>query len=227
MEILYEDNHLLAVNKAVGEIVQKDKTDDPSLIETVKAFLIRRDHRPGDVFAVPVHRLDRPTSGVVLFARTSKALSRLSLLFRENAVEKHYWAVTEALPDLPEGQCVHFLKRNEAKNITYPVPEGTRGAKRAELSYQLIASSDRYHLLDITLKTGRHHQIRAQLKAMGCPIRGDLKYGYPRSNKDGGIDLHARSLSFVHPVSRQLLTITAPPPKNNPLWAFFAEAVSH
>ncbi len=224
MEIIYEDNHLLVVNKEVGEIVQKDKTGDDSLIEIIKAYLIKRDNRPGDVFVVPVHRLDRPTTGVVVFARTSKALQRMSNLFQTQAVEKHYWAITERAPDKAEGKLENYLKKNEKKNMSYVVQAGVKEAKKATLNYKITGSSDRYTLLDIKLETGRHHQIRVQLSNIGCPIRGDLKYGYPRSNRNSGINLHARSIAFVHPVSKKPLTIIADPPRKDQLWSFFLEA---
>lgn len=224
MKIIYEDNHLLVVNKAVGEIVQQDKTGDDSLVEIIKKFLIRRDKRTGDVFLVPVHRLDRPTSGVVIFARTSKALSRMATLFQSRDVEKHYWAICGNQPDPPEGTLEDWVKKNEKKNMSFVVPEGTRDAKKARLTYRLVGSSDRYSLVDIDLQTGRHHQIRVQLGKIGCPVRGDLKYGYPRSNRDGGINLHARSVSFVHPVKKEKMTIVADPPSTDLLWGFFSGA---
>lgn len=221
MKIIYEDNHLLAVNKEAGEIVQPDKTGDDSLIEIIKKWIINRDKKPGDIFLVPVHRLDRPVSGVVLFARTSKALARMNQLFSEQKVKKSYWAITAQIPEPQDGQIVSWLKKNESKNMSYLVNEGTKEAKRAVLDYRLLAASDRYALLEIDLQTGRHHQIRVQLASIGCPIRGDLKYGYPRSNSDGSISLHSRSIEFIHPVKKEPLRIVAEPQTKDNLWRYF------
>lgn len=225
MKIIYEDNHLLAVNKEAGEIVQPDKTGDVSLIETIKKWIITRDKKPGDIFLVPIHRLDRPVSGVILFARTSKALSRMNQLFSEQKIKKSYWAITAKIPEPQKGQVVSWLKKNEAKNMSYLVGEGTKGAKKAVLDYQLLAASDRYSLLEVALQTGRHHQIRVQLASIGCPIRGDLKYGYSRTNSDGSISLHSRSLEFIHPVKKELIRITADPPQKDNLWNYFYSVV--
>lgn len=218
MNILYEDNHLIAVNKTCNEIVQGDKTGDTPLSEAVKQYIKIKYDKPGEVFLGVTHRLDRPTSGVVLFARTSKALARLNDMFRSHSqIEKTYWAITANAPAEPEGRLEHWLTRNEQQNKSYVSKGGSAGAKQAVLTYRVIAHSDRYHLLEIKLETGRHHQIRCQLAAIGCPIKGDLKYGAKRSNPDGGISLHARQIRFVHPVSQENICITAPVPDDN-LW---------
>ncbi len=223
--ILFEDNHLIAVNKLIAEISQGDATGDTSLGDEIKEFIRVRDEKPGNVYLAVIHRLDRPASGVMLFAKTSKAASRMSRLFREGKVEKRYWAVVATRPSQSAATLTHYLKRNASKNKSFPVGETEAGAKSAELSYELIGESDRYYLLEITMHTGRHHQIRAQLAAVGCPIKGDLKYGFPRSNRNGGIHLHARSISFHHPVGDQLVEITAPPP-SDALWDFFNATLS-
>ena len=211
MTILYEDNHLLAINKRPGQIVQGDKTGDEPLSEMLKRFIKERDHKPGNVFCGVVHRIDRPVSGVVLFAKTSKALSRMNLLIQQRELKKIYWAITKNAPPHPNGTLSDYLVRNERLNKTFVVSAGDEGAKLAELDYRLLAlSNGGYHLLEIDLHTGRHHQVRCQLAHMGCPIKGDLKYGAPRSNPDGSISLHARSVSFIHPVSKQPVTIEAP-----------------
>ncbi|MBP5477382.1 MAG: RluA family pseudouridine synthase [Paludibacteraceae bacterium] len=218
MTILYEDNHLIAVNKACGELVQGDKTGDPSLIDSLKAYIRDKCHKPGEVFLGLPHRIDRPTSGVVLFARTGKALSRLCEVFKGHTdIQKVYWAVTAQCPSEPEGTLRHLLVRNEKMNKSFVVSPGARlpehqKAQEAVLHYRVIAHSQRYHLLEVRLETGRHHQIRCQLAAIGCPIKGDLKYGAKRSNPDGGISLHARSITLLHPVRKETMTITAPAP---------------
>lgn len=224
MEVVYEDNHIIIVNKRSGEIVQGDKTGDEPLSETVKAYIKEAYHKPGNVFLGVVHRLDRPVSGLVVFARTSKALSRLNEMFRVGDVHKTYWAIVKDKPAVEEGTLTHWLVRNEKQNKSYAYDTERPGAKQAILHYRLIASSDRYYLLEIDLKTGRHHQIRCQLAHMGCPIKGDLKYGFERSNRDGGISLHARSAALIHPVSKLPLQIEAPVP-DDPLWQALAEAV--
>lgn len=218
--ILYEDNHLIAVNKLPGEIVQGDKTGDEPLSEAVKRYIKEKYNKPGEVFLGVVHRLDRPVSGVVVFARTSKALSRMNDLFRERKTEKTYWAVVQHKPVQESGSLVNFLWKNESQNKSYVTEEGRAGASRSWLDYSLIASSDRYFLLEVKPHTGRHHQIRVQLSNMGCPIKGDLKYGADRSNEDGSIHLHARRLTFIHPVSQQEIKIVAPVPEDR-LWRFF------
>lgn len=223
MTILYEDNHIIAVNKTCNEIVQGDKTGDTPLLDVVKAYIKQKYNKPGEVFLGLPHRLDRPTSGVVLFARTSKALVRLNAMFQtHDAIQKTYWAITANCPNPTEGRLVHYLRRVEKENKSYVAKPGGKDVKEARLRYRLIAKSDRYHLLEIALETGRHHQIRCQLAAIGCPIKGDLKYGAPRSNPDGGISLHARSISFIHPVSKEPITITAPVPADA-LWQAFSK----
>lgn len=208
--ILYEDNHLLIFNKRSGEIVQADKTEDEALNGTLRAFIAQRDAKPGAVFLGVVHRLDRPVSGAVVFAKTSKALERINKAFREGAIHKKYWALVGNRPEKDEDLLVHYLTRNEDKNKTYASRTPKPGSKEARLGYKLLQSTERYFLLEITLYTGRHHQIRAQLAAIGCPIKGDLKYGAPRSNPDGSISLHARSVRFIHPVKKEEMEIIAP-----------------
>ena len=218
MTVLYEDNHLIIVNKQAGEIVQGDKTGDAPLSDIVKDWLKEKHNKPGNVYLGVVHRLDRPVSGVVLFAKTSKALPRLNKMFAEhNKVNKTYWAIVQNRPALPEGTLTHWLTRQEKNNTARAYDREVSGSKKAVLDYRLIASTDRYHLLEIHLQTGRHHQIRCQLAKMGCPIKGDLKYGAPRSNPDGSISLHARNLTIEHPVSHENISITAPVPEDN-LW---------
>ncbi len=208
--ILYEDNHLLILNKRAGEIVQGDKTGDEPLSETLKAFIAQRDGKPGHVFMGVPHRLDRPVSGAVLFAKTSKALERMSGMFRDGNVHKTYWALTTARPDAGQGELVHWLRRDEKQNKSFASETQKPDAKRAVLRYRVLRDTDRYHLVEVELLTGRHHQIRCQLSAIGCPIKGDLKYGAPRSNRDGGISLHARTVSFVHPIRKEEISVTAP-----------------
>lgn len=225
MTVLYEDNHIIAVNKACGEIVQGDKTGDIPLLDSVKAYIKQKYNKPGDVFLGLPHRIDRPTSGVVLFARTSKALARLNALFQtHDQIRKTYWAIVEKAPKQPEGRLENCLLRREAQNKSYVVPPDTKGAKQAILTYRTLAHGNRYTLLEIHLLTGRHHQIRCQLAAIGCSVKGDLKYGAKRSNPDGGISLHAREIAFTHPVSRELITITAPVP-SDPLWYVLASKI--
>jgi len=220
-EILYEDNHLLIVNKRSGDIVQGDKTGDIPLLELLKKYIGTKYHKPGKVFLGLVHRLDRPVSGAVIFARTSKALTRLTNMVKEREITKIYWALVNNAPAEESGRLEHYLKKNESLNKSLVVHRDTPGAKKALLHYRLIASSKTIHLIEVELFTGRHHQIRAQLAAMGCPIRGDLKYGAARSNPDGSIDLHARKLSFNHPVAKQQITVTAPLPDSGS-WKHFA-----
>lgn len=218
MQILYEDNHIIAVSKTCHEIVQGDKTGDIPLSETVKAYIKEKYQKPGEVFLGVTHRLDRPTTGIVLFARTSKALSRLNEMFKSHEkIQKTYWAIVQTPPPTSQGRLENYLWRNEKQNKSFVAKPGTKDAKRAVLSYTTIAQSDRYTLLEINLETGRHHQIRCQLAAIGCPIKGDLKYGAKRSNPDGGISLHARKIEFIHPVSKLPITITAPVPEDT-LW---------
>lgn len=217
MDVLYEDNHVIVVNKRSGDIVQGDKTGDVPLSDDVKAYIKERYAKPGEVFLGVVHRLDRPVSGVVLFARTSKALSRLSEMFRTRAVKKTYWAIVGNQPTQTEGTLTHWLTRNEKTNTARAYDREVPGSKQAILDYRVIARSDRYFLLEVNLHTGRHHQIRCQLSKIGCPIKGDLKYGAPRSNPDGGISLHARRIQFEHPVSHLPIDVTAPVPSDR-LW---------
>lgn len=212
--ILYEDNHLLVVNKRAGEIVQGDRTGDECLAETLKAFVAQRDGKPGQVFMGIPHRLDRPVSGIVVFAKTSKALERLAAMFREGEVHKTYWALCCAAPSAPEGELEDWLVRNEKMNKSFIAKAGNREAKLARLQYRYLGPTERYYLIEVELLTGRHHQIRCQLAGMGCVIKGDLKYGAPRSNPDGGISLHSRHISLVHPVRKTPLELTAPLPSS-------------
>ena len=220
MIVVYEDNHIIIVNKTTSEIVQGDKTGDIPLSEVVKQYIKKEYAKPGSVFLGVVHRLDRPVSGLVVFAKTSKALSRLNEMFRKGDVHKTYWAIVKTCPPTEEGDLVHYLVRNEKQNKSYAYDKEVKGSKKAVLHYRLIGHSDNYYLLEIDLKTGRHHQIRCQLAKIGCPIKGDLKYGFPRSNADGGICLHARRVCFVHPVSKKLVDVVAPTPADN-LWNSF------
>jgi len=220
VEVLYEDNHIIIVNKRAGEIVQGDKTGDVPLVETVKEYIKERYAKPGAVFLGVTHRVDRPVSGVVVFARTSKALARLNDMFRTQQVQKTYWAVVRELPPQPEATLTHWLVRNERMNKSFAYDSERSGAKRASLTYRVIGKSERYHLLEVHLHTGRHHQIRCQLAHIGSPIVGDLKYGAPRSNPDGSICLHARTIEFEHPVSHIQIRVEAPLP-DLPLWHKF------
>ena len=220
MTVVYEDNHIIVVNKTASEIVQADKTGDTPLSETVKQYLKEKYQKPGNVFLGVTHRLDRPVSGLVIFAKTSKALTRLNEMFRAGEVKKTYWAVVKNAPKESEGELVHFLVRNEKQNKSYAYDKEVPNSKKAVLDYRLIGRSENYYLLEVDSKTGRHHQIRCQLAKMGCPIKGDLKYGSPRSNPDGSICLHARRVRFVHPVSKELIELKAPLPEGN-LWKGF------
>ncbi|WP_148332223.1 RluA family pseudouridine synthase [Bacteroides acidifaciens] len=220
MTVVYEDNHIIVVNKTASEIVQADKTGDTPLSESVKLYLKEKYQKLGNVFIGVTHRLDRPVSGLVIFAKTSKALTRLNDMFRTSEVKKTYWAVVKNAPKEPEGELVHFLVRNEKQNKSYAYDKEVPNSKKAILDYRLIGRSENYFLLEVDLKTGRHHQIRCQLAKMGCPIKGDLKYGFPRSNPDGSICLHARRVRFVHPVSKELIELEAPLPDGN-LWKGF------
>ena len=220
MTVVYEDNHIIVVNKTASEIVQADKTGDTPLSETVKQYLKEKYQKPGNVFLGVTHRLDRTVSGLVIFAKTSKALTRLNEMFRTSEVKKTYWAVVKNAPKESEGELVHFLVRNEKQNKSYAYDKEVPNSKKAVLDYRLIGRSENYYLLEVDLKTGRHHQIRCQLAKMGCPIKGDLKYGSPRSNPDGSICLHARRVRFVHPVSKELIELKAPLPEGN-LWKGF------
>ena len=218
MTVLYEDNHIIAVNKTCSEIVQGDKTGDAPLSETVKAYIKEKYNKPGEVFLGVTHRLDRPTSGVVLFARTSKALTRLNDMFKSHEqIRKTYWAIVQGKPKLPEARLENYLIRNEKQNKSYIAKPGAKDAKLAILTYKTLTVGEHYSLLEINLETGRHHQIRCQLAAIGCPVKGDLKYGAKRSNQDGGICLHARQIEFEHPVSHEQINIIAPTPKDS-IW---------
>jgi 23S rRNA pseudouridine1911/1915/1917 synthase len=217
LDILFEDNHLIVVNKQPGQLVQGDITGDVSLDLLLKQYIKKKYNKPGDVFLGVVHRIDRPASGVVVFARTSKALSRMNELFREKQVQKTYWAIVREMPNPEEGRLKHFLLRKESKNRSFAYDKSKSGTKEAILDYALIFRVAKYSLLEIQLHTGRHHQIRCQLAKIGSPIKGDLKYGYPQSNNDGNISLHARSIEFIHPVQKQPILIKAPVPVD-PLW---------
>ncbi len=218
--VLHEDNHLIVVNKEASEIVQGDITGDKPLSEEVKSFLKTKYNKPGNVFTGVVHRIDRPVSGAVIFAKTGKGLSRMNELVKNHGVKKTYWAIVQNRPEEPSGELVSYLWRDQKKNKSFPVKKTKAGAKQAILTYKLIGESQKYFLLEVDLKTGRHHQIRVQLASMGCPIKGDLKYGAPRSNPDGSISLHARKIEFNHPIKKEKLSITAPAPQDE-LWNFF------
>ena len=230
MTVLYEDNHIIAVNKTCNEIVQGDKTGDTPLSEIVKVYIKDKYNKPGEVFLGVPHRLDRPTSGVVLFARTSKALMRLNEMFKGKSIRKTYWAIVQGAPKIPEARLENYLIRNEAQNKSYiaktqKLNEERKEAKLAILNYRTLVKGEHYTLLEINLETGRHHQIRCQLAEIGCPVKGDLKYGAKRSNPDGGICLHARQIEFVHPVSKQNICITAPVP-DDALWRALTTQIS-
>lgn len=222
-EIIYEDNHLIAVNKRPGEIVQGDKTGDEPLSEKVKNILKTKYNKPGAVFLGVVHRIDRPVSGIVLFAKTSKALERINRMFRDKEIRKTYWAVVKKKPAPESGLLVRYLIKNEKLNKSFASPVPKKDYLESTLEYKLVCSSDSYHLLEINPHTGRHHQIRVMLADIGCPIKGDLKYGFDRSNKDGSIHLHARGIRFIHPVSGEEISISAAPPSTDPVWRYFSE----
>ena len=217
LQVLYEDNHLIIINKRVGDIVQGDKTEDLPLSEVVKQYIADKYQKPGNIYLGVVHRLDRPTSGAVVFARTSKALERLNKMLREKQIQKTYWAIVKNKPEDTNGTLVNYLKKNPKNNKATVFNRETEGSKKAVLHYQVLKKLDNYYLLEVDLETGRHHQIRAQLAAIGSPIKGDLKYGFPRSNPDGGIHLHARKIEFVHPVSKIKIEVLAATP-NDPVW---------
>jgi 23S rRNA pseudouridine1911/1915/1917 synthase len=219
-EIIYEDNHLIIVNKGVSDIVQEDKTGDDSLEMLIKAFIKERDQKPGNVFLGVVHRIDRPVSGVVVFAKTSKALTRMNEIFQTREIQKIYWAIVKEKPDKDEGDLENFISRNSKKNKAFIHTKEVKDSKPARLHYRIRAKSDKYYLLEIELYTGRHHQIRAQLAFLGCPVKGDLKYGFARSNKNGGISLHSRSIRFIHPIKNEEIYVEAPPPEDD-LYRFF------
>ncbi len=220
VDVVYEDNHLIIVNKSSSDIVQGDKTGDQPLSEKVAEFLRIKYNKPGDAFIGVVHRLDRPVSGLVIFAKTSKALARMNELFRVDQVKKTYEAIVKNPPPALQGELVHFLVRNPQKNKSFAYDKVQKNAKEARLGYKVIGKSKSFTLLEIDLQTGRHHQIRTQLSKIGCPIKGDLKYGYPRSNSNGGISLHARRISFIHPVSKKEIDVVAPYPEGD-LWNEF------
>ena len=217
LQVLFEDNHLIVINKRPGDIVQGDKTGDQPLSDTVKAFLKKKYDKPGNVYLGVVHRLDRPTSGIVVFAKTSKALPRLNKMFAEKDAKKTYWAIVKNSPEAAEKRLVHWMKRNTKQNKSYANIKEVPDSKKAILTYRILKKLDRYFLLEVDLETGRHHQIRSQLTAIGSPIKGDLKYGFDRSNANGSIHLHARRLRLMHPVKKEPLEIIAPPP-NDPIW---------
>ena len=217
-QIVFEDNHLLVINKKAGQLVQGDKTGDLSLLDLIKNFIKVRDQKPGNVFLGLVHRIDRPTSGLVIYAKTSKALSRLTQMVKNREIKKTYWAVVPKT-EIPKSQrLINYLQKNEKNNKATVFPKATEGAKEAILNYEIIEVLDNFQLLEVDLETGRHHQIRAQLSKIGVPIKGDLKYGSARSNPDGGIHLHARQLEFIHPVTKENIKITAPVPQNDAVW---------
>ena len=222
VNVVYEDNHIIIVNKTASEIVQGDKTGDIPLSETVKQYLKEKYNKPGNVFIGVTHRLDRPVSGLVVLAKTGKALARLNEMFRTGQVKKTYWAIVKNLPPAEEDTLTHYLVRNEKQNKSYAYDREKPGSKLAILHYRLLSRSDNYCLLEVDLKTGRHHQIRCQLAKIGCPIKGDLKYGFPRSNPDGSVSLHACRVSFEHPVSHKLIEVEAPVPEDN-LWKALTE----
>ena len=219
-EILYEDNHLIIINKKNSELVQGDKTGDVSLDKQLKTYIKEKYNKPGSVFIGVIHRLDRPASGAVIFAKTSKALERLNKMFHDKEVDKTYWAIVKNKPPKNSDTLNHYLIRNPDKNKSFAYDHEVKGSKRGSLSYKLIGHSENYYLLEIKLHTGRHHQIRSQLSKIGCPIKGDLKYNYPRSNENGGISLHARKIAFIHPVKKELLEIVAPLPSDD-IWDKF------
>jgi 23S rRNA pseudouridine1911/1915/1917 synthase len=218
LNILYEDNHIIAVNKSNHDLVQGDKTGDVSLDKRIKEYIAKKYKKPGNVYLGIAHRLDRPVSGIVLFAKTSKALTRLNNMFRNNEIKKTYWAIVKDIPPENSGMLVHYMKKNQNQNKSYCYPTMIKDSKKAELSYTILGRSSSFYLLEVNLKTGRHHQIRAQLAHMGCPIKGDLKYGYPRSNNYGGIALHAKRIEFIHPVSKKNIVIEAKPSNEEKIW---------
>ncbi len=222
MNILFEDNHIIVLNKAAGDLVQGDKTGDEPLSEQLKRYLAEKYNKPGNVFVGVVHRLDRPVSGCVIFARTTKALTRLNTMLQNREIEKTYWAIVCGRPQETEGTLVHYMLKNEKQNKSYAYETEKKHSKKAVLHYTVLNAGENYTLLEIKLETGRHHQIRCQLAKLGCPIKGDLKYGAPRSNEDGGISLHARSIQFKHPVIKELISFNAPVPDDK-LWRSFVK----
>jgi 23S rRNA pseudouridine1911/1915/1917 synthase len=226
LEVIYEDNHIIAVNKKPGDIVQGDKTGDSPLSDFVKQYIKDKYKKPGEVFLGTPHRIDRPVSGIVLFARTSKALERLNKMFHDKLVTKTYWAVVKNKPIPESGHLCHYMKKDEARNKSRTYNKEVEGSKKAELDYRLVASLDNYHLIEVNPITGRSHQIRAQLAALGCPIKGDVKYGFARTNQDASIHLHARKIELMHPVQSEPLIITADPPQTDVLWREFLKKMS-
>ena len=222
LEVLYEDNHLIAINKPAGMLVQIDTTGDKALEDLVKEYISVKYEKPGDVFLGVTHRIDRPVSGIVLFAKTTKALTRINEMFKVNKIKKTYWAIVKNRPEKEKATLTHYIFRDTKRNVSRASEKEIPNSKQATLSYSIISSSENYHLLEVDLQTGRHHQIRCQLAKIGCPIKGDLKYGFPRSNPDGGISLHSRQMVFEHPVKKEKITITAPTPKDN-LWDSFVK----
>lgn len=220
-QILYEDNHLIIINKYPSQIVQGDKTGDEPLSEQIKQYLKKKYNKPGNVFCGVVHRLDRPVGGVLIFARTSKALSRMNEMVKNREIKKTYWALVKNPPPDQNGHLVNFISRNQQKNKSFIVPKEKTGSKKAELKYTYLQNSDKYHLLEVELLTGRHHQIRVQLANIGCPIKGDVKYGFNRTNEDGSIHLHARRIEFIHPIKKERLLVEAPL-WQDPLWLYFS-----
>ena len=220
LNILFEDNHLIIVNKHSGDIVQSDKTGDKPLVDKVKDYIKEKYKKPGDVFLGIPHRIDRPTTGIVIFCRNSRSLERINQMFKDKAISKTYWAIVKDKPPADSGKLIHYMKRNEQQNKSYATEDPKPGSQLAELDYRIIAQSDRYFLLEIDLHTGRHHQIRAQLSRIGCPIKGDLKYGFDRSNEDASISLHARKVALLHPSKKELMEVVAPVPDDK-LWKYF------
>lgn len=214
LQVLFEDNHIIIINKRAGDLVQGDKTGDPPLSDIVKEYIKKKYNKPGEVFLGVVHRLDRPTTGIVVFARTSKALSRLNKMFAEKNISKTYWAIVKQIPIPEKGTLIHWLKKNPKNNKSTAYSSEIKGSKKAILHYKLIKSLNTFHLIEVNLETGRHHQIRSQLASIGSPIKGDLKYGFDRSNKDASIHLHSRKIEFMHPVSKSVITIEAPTPSD-------------
>jgi len=220
LNILFEDNHLIIVNKHSGDIVQSDKTGDKPLVDKVKDYIKEKYKKTGDVFLGIPHRIDRPTTGIVIFCRNSRSLERINQMFKDKAISKTYWAIVKDKPPADSGKLIHYMKRNEQQNKSYATEDPKPGSQLAELDYRIIAQSDRYFLLEIDLHTGRHHQIRAQLSRIGCPIKGDLKYGFDRSNEDASISLHARKVALLHPSKKELMEVVAPVPDDK-LWKYF------
>jgi 23S rRNA pseudouridine1911/1915/1917 synthase len=220
LNILFEDNHLVIVNKHSGDIVQSDKTGDKPLVDKVKDYIKEKYNKPGEVFLGIPHRIDRPTTGIVIFCRNSRSLERINQMFKDKAISKTYWAIVKDKPPAASGKLIHYMKRNEQQNKSYATEDQKPGSQMAELDYKILLESDRYFLLEIDLHTGRHHQIRAQLARIGCPIKGDLKYGFDRSNEDASISLHARKVALIHPSKKELMEVVAPVPDDK-LWKYF------